>query len=118
MVASVTTLRKQYRAYEKDPADVLDYLNNWRPDPVGLAAGQEPFLAADEVITASTWAAYTIEWVPTTDIAIDSDSHTDTTATVWLSAGVAGGLYFITNHVTTAEGRQKDWTFLIICKEQ
>lgn len=117
MTATATSLRALYRAYEKDPADVLDYLNNWQPS-TGLSTGQEPFLGETEVITDSTWVAYDPDWVPTSDITIDSDSFTDTTTTVWLSGGTVAGLYLITNHIITAEGREKDWSFLIICKEQ
>lgn len=117
MAASLTTqLRKQFRVYDKDPADVLDYLNNWQPTDV--PSGTEPFLADGETITTSTWAAYTPEWVAADDIAIDSDSHTDTTATVWLSGGIRAIWYFVTNHVVTDQGREKDWSFIINMKEQ
>lgn len=96
---------------EKDPADVLDYLINWQD-------GTQPFLAEAEVITTSSWATYNPQWEPTTDLTVNSDSHTDTTATAWVSGGVAGEKYYLTNHIITDQGREKDLSIQIICKEQ
>jgi hypothetical protein len=95
----------------KDPADVLDYLIDWQ-------AGAKPFLSEDEVITTSSWTAYDDKWAATDDLVIDSDSHTDTTATGWVSGGLAGQKYYITNHVVTDQGREKDLSIKIDCKEQ
>lgn len=75
--------------YDKDPDAILDYAINW-----------ETWLDGD-TISASAWSA-------AADITIDSDSHTDTVATVWLSGGTAGNTYTVTNHITTAGGREDE----------
>jgi hypothetical protein len=108
-----------YDTKTKDPDAVKDYLNDWQ-------SGDKPFLLEDEIITASTWTAYAfpvgnptvVEWEPTTDLTIDSDSFTDTTATVWLSGGTVGDKFLVTNHVTTDQGREDDWTIQIKIREQ
>lgn len=102
---------QKFETRTKDPADVLDYLINWQD-------GTKPFLTQDEVITASSWLAYTDKWAATDDLVIDSDSHTDTTATVWVSGGLTGKTFYITNHVVTDQGREKDLSIKIDCKEQ
>lgn len=105
----------------KDPADVVDYLINWRPDT-------NPVLAEDEIVTDSTWTAYdlpagknpqdpTFEWEESVDFVVDSDSFTDTATTVWTSAGVRGAKYLLTNHIRTDQGREFDFTILIKMKE-
>lgn len=102
----------------QDPADVLDYEHNWR----AVATGPDdlPFLAPTEIIDTSTWTAYTVGWIGTDDITIDDPaaSHTDTTAKVWVSGGDLGVTYYITNHIVTDEGREKDRTIAITIEEQ
>lgn len=102
-----------FTKYKQDPADVLDYRNNWR-------TAVDPFLAPTEVISTSTWTAYDTSWVANDDITIDSSpsTHTDTTATVWVSDGVLGSTYYLTNHIVTDEGREKDETISITIEEQ
>lgn len=73
----------------KDPDEVLDYQINWAAR-----------LGAD-TITSSVWI------VPT-EIIKDSDSHTATTATIWLSGGTLGDKLELTNRVVTAGGRTMD----------
>ena len=73
-------------AHLKDPADVLDYEHDWTP-----------WLGGDTIATSA--------WTPPDGITVDSDTHTDTTATVWISGGEAGKSYRITNHITTTGGR-------------
>lgn len=100
-----------FQKFTKDPADVLDYLLDWRK-------GEKPFLAEDEVILTSTWAAKTTAWVTTTDITIDSSTHTASTTTVWVSDGLVPATYYLTNHIVTDQGREKDETIQIILEEQ
>ena len=83
----------------KDPDSVLDYTINWTA-----------WLDGD-TITVSTWA------VPS-GLTADSDTFGDSSATVWLSSGVASIRYSIVNSITTAAGRQEDKTLIIICKEK
>lgn len=67
----------------KDPDAVLDYSVDW-----------SDWLATDEVISTSTWAA-------SDGITIETSGKTDTFATVWLSGGTAGVTYSLVNTITT-----------------
>jgi len=87
-------------SYIKDPDSVLDYAIDWGG-----------WLSDDDSITDSDWTA-------TEGITIDSDSFTDTVSKVWLSGGTAGESYIVTNHITTAAGRQDDRSIKIKCKER
>ena len=104
----------------KDPNANLDYGINWNAT-VDSITGQTmvPWLQAGETITTSTWTRFKADGVtPTTDITIASSSNTTTTTTVWLSGGIAGASYVITNHVTTSQGRSDDRSIKISCKER
>ena len=83
----------------KDPDSVLDYTVDW-----------ETWLDSD-TISASSWT------IPT-GLTEDSDTFGDSTATVWLSSGTDGRIYNITNHITTAAGREEDQTLIIRCREK
>ena len=61
-------------------------------------------------LTASTWMC-------DAGITIQSSTFTDTLTTVWLSGGTAGQDYTVTNHVTTAQGRQMDRSIRIACRQ-
>lgn len=74
----------------KDPADIADYQINW-----------EQLLGADTIATSA--------WTVTGGLVIDSQSHTTTSTTVWLSGGTVG-LQRITNRITTAGGRTLERT--------
>ena len=80
--------------YTKDPDAVLDYMVDW-----------EQWLDGDTIST-STWT------VPS-GITKDSDSKTDTTATVWLSGGTLNDDYEVVNRIVTAGGRTEDRTLTI-----
>lgn len=85
----------------KDPNEVLDYLLSWaRRVPEG------------DSIAGSTWL------VDEGDVVVDSDSFTDTTATVWLSGGTVGTRCVLTNRVTTTEGRTMDQSVSIRIREK
>ena len=88
------------QTFIKDPDAVLDYKNDWSA------------WLDDDTIAASTWTALSDE------ITIDSDSFDDTTTTAWISGGVAGQSYIITNHITTASGREDDRSFKVTVKER
>ena len=79
----------------KDPQAVLDYQNDW-----------SSWLDDSDTIATSAWAA-------SVGITIDSESNTDTTATVWLSGGIAGEFYRVTNTITTAGDRTDERTITI-----
>lgn len=75
--------------YIKDPSAVLDYVIDW-----------SSWLGSDTIST-STWT------VPT-GITKNSDTKTNTTATIWLSGGTADVEYVLTNRIVTAGGRTDD----------
>lgn len=79
----------------KDPDAVLDYSIEW-----------SKWLAGDRIQT-STWSV--------SDPALEAagDSNTPSRATVWLSAGVAGQSYTVTNRITTFGGRTDERSFTI-----
>lgn len=83
----------------KDPDGVEDYGFDW-----------SDWLDTD-TISSSTWI------VPT-GITKDSDSHTTTTTTIWLSDGTANTSYQITNRIITAGGRTEDRTGVLKVKER
>lgn len=75
----------------KDPDEVKDYGIDWSP------------LMVDDAILTSDWS------VVDGTVVIDSNSHTDTATTVWLSGGVEGDVHLL-NRVTTGGGRTYDQT--------
>jgi hypothetical protein len=84
----------------KDPDAVLDYSIEW-----------SKWLVGDQIQT-STWTV--------SDAAIEaaSDSNTTTRATVWLSGGIAGQAYTVTNRITTSGGRTDERSFTIQVQER
>jgi len=84
--------------YIKDPQSVLDYGFDW-----------SDWLDTGDTVSTSTWT------VPADSPGIteDSDSKTDTTTTIWLSGGIVGVKYKITNHVVTADGRTVERSFYV-----
>jgi hypothetical protein len=82
-------------SFIKDPDAVLDYSVDW-----------SKWLAGDQ-IQNSGWSV--------SDAAIEAtdDSNTPTRTTVWLSGGVAGQAYTVTNRITTSGGRTDDRSFVI-----
>ena len=83
----------------KDPNAKLDYTIDWIR-----------WLDTD-TITASTWE------VSSPELIIMDSSNTHTTTTVWLSAGLAGQFYTVTNRITTTLGRIQDQSFRLKIKE-
>ena len=84
--------------FTKDPQAKKDYTNDWSAR-----------LATGETITASSWTVET----GLTQMASPAPSFTDTTTTIWLEGGTAGVHYVVTNHVTTDQGREDDWSFTV-----
>lgn len=78
--------------FVKDPNAVLDYYVDWTR-----------WLNGDTIAT-SVWAV-------TAGLTVANDTHTPTAATVWLSGGVMGETYRVTNRITTAGGRTEDRSF-------
>lgn len=80
----------------KDPDEIKDYTLNWAP------------LLVDDTLLSSEWFVDT-EDAGDTPMVIDSDSHTTTVTTVWLSGGNIGTTLLV-NRVVTAGGRTYDQT--------
>ena len=87
----------------KDPDEVLDYQIDW-----------STLLGTDTIIT-STWVFADAQ---DNALVMDSNTHTTTTATVWLSAGTAGTTYQLTNRITTLGGRTRDQTMKLKVKDK
>jgi len=81
--------------FTKDPDDVLDYSFDW-----------SLWLATNETISTSTW-------ILSPGITQNSATNTTLISTVWLSAGVAGQPYSVTNRITTNQTRTVDRTMTI-----
>lgn len=88
----------------KDPEAVLDYGVRW---------GVNGWLEDDETISSSTW---TVEDGITKDD--EGTSPDGKTSIVWLSGGIDGEDYLITNHVTTSKNREDDRSILIKVRQR
>jgi hypothetical protein len=84
----------------KDPDAVLDYGWDW-----------SDWLTDSETISAS-------EWIVDAGLTEQSNTHDDTTATVWLVGGAVGATYGATNRITTTAGRTDDRTISIFIQER
>jgi hypothetical protein len=84
---------------EKDPNSRLDYGFTWAD-----------WLVQDTIVAS--------EWIVPSDLTNILDYFTDTDAIIWLEGGVVGNTYEITNHITTAAGREEDRSLIIIMKER
>lgn len=80
--------------FEKVPTDELDYEVLW-----------VSWLASGETISTSSWT------VPSPLTQPVAASNTTTTATVWLTGGVVGFTYTVSNTVTTSAGRTEARSF-------
>jgi hypothetical protein len=80
--------------YTKDPDALLDYTIDWAS-----------LLGADTIAD--------VAWIVPSGLTQTGESHTDTTATIWLSGGAAGVDYPVTCRVTTSGGRVDDRTIRI-----
>lgn len=85
----------------KDPNATLDYGWDW----------SQWLTEVEDTISDSVWI------VPA-GLTLESDSHTTTHTTVWLSGGTAGQSYAITNRITTSGGRTDDRSFTLRCMER
>ena len=86
-------------SFIKDPDSILDYQFDW-----------ELWLNGDEIDTSV--------WVVPAGLTEDSKANTTTTTTVWLSAGVLGQRYEVTNRITTVGGRTEDRLFIVRIRER
>lgn len=88
-------------SFTKDPNSRLDYSRDWTK-----------WLADSlDTIVTSTWIVP--EGLDGTD-----ESHTDSTATIWLAGGTEGSQYKVTNRIVTAGGRTDDRTFTVTIRQK
>ena len=87
-------------APNKDPDSVIDYGVDW-----------SAWLASGETILTSSWI------VPA-GLTLDSESNTTTATAVFLSAGIEGESYTLTNRITTSAGRTEDRSMIILCAQK
>lgn len=83
---------------DKDPDEILDYNIDWSAR-----------LTSPDVITSSQW------FVPD-GITSENEDMSDTSTTIWLSAGELGDKYELLNRIITVEGRTMDQTVTLKIK--
>lgn len=88
------------QSFVKDPDSTLDYKVDW-----------SDWLGADTIST-STWEIFP------SGLTEESDAKTNTDATIWVSGGVAGRTYELTNRIVTANGRTVDRTIYVAVEER
>lgn len=86
--------------YQKDPADVLDYVFDW-----------SAWLGVGETISTSIVTV-------ASGLTKDSNTNTSTAVTVWLSGGTAGTSYKVANKITTNQARTVEKTIIIQVDER
>jgi hypothetical protein len=86
----------------EDPANILDYSWDWS---IWLAPGDS--IATSEFLVPAGLTQATPD-----------PSISGTTTTVWLTGGVPGQLYTVTNRITTIEGRTKVWSRQVYIQNQ
>jgi hypothetical protein len=89
-----------FKDHKKDPDATLDWIFDWTL-----------WLGDFETITD-------VEFIVDPGIVVTSVSHTQRTATVWLSGGSEGQVYRVTNRVTTSDGRIDDRSFTLRCTQR
>jgi len=91
----------------KDPDATLDYVIDW-------SAG---YLMAGEQITASSW--FILPQGAAGDLAIDNiPPELSGVVTVFVSGGVAGRIYQLTNRISTDQGRTDERSLSIRVEEK
>ena len=91
------------KRFIKDPDAVLDYTVDWAR-----------WLDGDDTITSLTVTVDDAEG----GVTVDSEEHTDTTATAWISGGTIGVTYHVAFRVDTAGGRTDERTIALTVRER
>lgn len=91
----------------KDPNATLDYAIDWSVS----------YLLTGEVITVSSW--FILPQGAVGDLAIDNiPAPVGGVTTIFVSGGIAGKTYQLTNRITTDQGRTDDRTLTIRIEEK
>lgn len=86
---------------EQTPAELLDWSIDYTCKNLGT-----------DTIVSSVWAG------SAPDFTLSNPSYTPTTTTIWITGGQPGNIYYITNTITTANGRQIQKTINYNCIAQ
>ncbi|AZM51779.1 hypothetical protein DMA15_03605 [Streptomyces sp. WAC 01529] len=86
--------------WEKDPDATLDWVWDW-----------SDWLEPGETITTSTMTV-------SAGLTLNSDAHSATSATAWVSGGTPGTPYQVTNRIITSAGRIDDRSITIRVKNR
>jgi hypothetical protein len=81
--------------FRKDPDAIVDFQWNW--------SDYLDYFDDGDTIDSS-------DWLVPPGIAKADESHTGSTATIWLEGGTVGKTYRVTNRITTVGGRTDDRT--------
>lgn len=90
----------------QSPGARLDYLHDW-----GVFLAE---LGGSDTLTAATWVVHPDD---ADDLTVTAADLTSTTTRVWVEGGTIGNQYRLVNHVTTAGGRESDWTLIVAVDE-
>lgn len=82
----------------KDPDSIIDYGIDW-----------SNWLTDGETIVTSSWPDLG-------DLVSVSESNTATATAIFISGGVLGATYTLTNRITTNQGRTEDRSMYISCQ--
>lgn len=85
----------------KDPDATLDYSIDW-----------SAWLVTGESLITSVWA------LSSTDLTKTLEVNTATRGTVWVSGGLPGESYTLTNHITTDGGRIDDRSIVLLMRQR
>lgn len=90
-----------FQRFDKDPDANLDYVIDWAD-----------WLDGDTITDATITSENAVD--DPGDITIEDFDFTTTTTTAWLSGGTLSHSYLLTIHVTTAQDREEDRSFLVV----
>ncbi len=91
----------------KDPNTTLDYVIDWSVS----------YLLSTEQITASSW--FILPQGQSNDLAVDTiPPPISGVTTVFVTGGIAGKLYQLTNRITTDQGRTDEKSITIRVEEK
>lgn len=87
------------RNFEKDPNAILDFTIDWTD-----------WLGSDTIVTGT--------WIIPSGITEVSRTSTTKISTVFVSGGITGITYALTNRINTSGGRTDDRTIYVLVKDQ
>lgn len=93
-------MARKAQSFKKDPSAILDFGFDW-----------SEWLASGEIIASSVW---TLD----AGIATSEDSYGDTTTVVWISGGLTGFTYTVTNTITTTDDRTDERSFELVVEDR